>query len=407
MQLGKFNILLLALLVAAMAMVTVVNAAVDEISSQNPAPDIRNIRLPELQFDDNQTKVIVTKELLLDPEVSSLYEKRARESYELIDSEIPYGSIIYHADNGVTTVFDSTGRQLFSADDEKTTKVRTSGKDLPATYVHEVPSGSMILTDPEEPDITYTFDKGNNLILTVIDHSGASDRAKSSISIAAARGTVGCNPAGRCSGWFEYAEDNYIPELTRFEAYWATPGTPLTNNMGEKIAIFNSIQPSGNGFILQPVLEWNVNSNNYAWTAAPWYYDGSSDSYYGRRINGVQTNDVIKGSLYYSTVNGYPGWWVSIRRNSDPESSIFVTELSSTTGLNAQVVLEATGLGIDSNNDLPGDVRFYNMNYRKSGGSAASVSLSGYVDPVASSHFSGLSAVVEQNPSTVKLWTPN
>jgi hypothetical protein len=406
MQLGKLNILLLALLVAAMAMVPCVNAA-EETASQNSALNIRDIQLPELQFNSSQTKVLVTKELHLDSDNSFSYEPGARGSSEYIDSKIPYGSIIYHADDGVTTVFDSTGRQLFSVDDAKTTRVKTSGMDTPATYVHEVPSGSMILTDPEKPDTTYTFDKDTKLVLTVIDHSGTAETVKNDVSLAAARNTVGCNPAGRCSGWFEYAEDNYIPELTRFEAYWATPVNPLTNNMGEKIAIFNSIQPSGNGFILQPVLEWNVNSNNYAWTAAPWYYHGTSDSYYGRRITGVQTNDIMKGSLYYSTVNGYPGWWVSIKRNSDPESSIFVTELSSTNGLNAQVVLEATGLGIDSNNDLPGDVRFYSMNYKKSGGSSASVSLSGYVDPIASSHFSGLSAVVEQNPSTVKLWTPN
>jgi hypothetical protein len=116
---------------------------------------------------------------------------------------------------------------------------------------------------------------------------------------------------------------------------------------------------------------------------------------------------IIRRDHRFQDNNRCPGWWVSIKKNSDPESSIFVTQLSTKTGLNAEVVLEATGLGIDSNYDLPGDVRFYNMIYQKTGGSAASVSLTGYVDPGTSPRFSGLSAVVEQNPSQVKLWTPN
>jgi hypothetical protein len=407
MKQHKICVVLLALLLAAMAMVPMVSAAEEEKGSLAPALDIRNIQLPELQFDSTQTKVLVTTEFRLDPDLFSSYRAAVKESSELADAKIPYGSIIYHSDDGVTTVFDAAGRQLFSADDKRAAKVKTSKKDKPATYFHEVPSGSMILSNPESPDTTYVVDTNNKLVLTVIDKSRNSDIVQDSRALMATQNTVQCNPAGRCTGWFEYAEDDYIPELTRFEAYWATPSRPLTSNMGEKIAIFNSVQPSGNAFILQPVLEWNVNSNNYAWTAAPWYYRSTSDSYYGRRITGVQTNDVIKGSMYYSTVNGYPGWWVSIKKNSDPESSIFVTQLSTKTGLNAEVVLEATGLGIDSNNDLPGDVRFYNMIYQKTGGSAASVSLTGYVDPGTSPRFSGLSAVVEQNPSQVKLWTPN
>jgi len=406
MNLRKIGVVLLALLLAGMAMVPMVSAVDEKISGQQPAPAVQEIQLPELQFNSTQQKVQISGELHLDPGFSSV-SAAIDKSATLIDTTIPYGSIIYHADNGITTVFDASGQQLFSADDQTTTKVKTSGKDMPATYVHEIPSGSMVLTDPKKPDTTYIFDKENQLVLTVIDQSGSTPAANNRLSALTSRNLVGCTSSGRCSGWFEYAEDDYIPQLNRFEAYWATPNRPLTSDVGEKIAIFNSVQPSRNAFILQPVLEWNVNSNNFAWTAAPWYYHTSSDSYYGRRITGIQTNDNIKGTLYYSTVNGYNGWWVSIKKNNDPESSIFVTQLATTSGLNAQVVLEATGIGINSNNDLPGDITFNNMIFQKSGGSSASVSLTGYVDPGTSPRFSGLSAVVEQNPSRVKLWTPN
>ncbi|MFA5267480.1 MAG: hypothetical protein WC379_05870 [Methanoregula sp.] len=127
----------------------------------------------------------------------------------------------------------------------------------------------------------------------------------------------------------------------------------------------------------------------------------------GRCPKNEGPGDTICGGMVYSGINGYPGWWVSITRNNDPVSSIFVDELSTTSGLNAEVVLEATGIGINNDNDLPGDVSFNNMIYRKADGSAASVSLSGYVDPTAASHFSGLSAIIEQNPGHVRLWTPN
>jgi hypothetical protein len=402
----KISIVLLALLLAGMAMVPFAGAADEKIPGPQPAPAVQDIQLPELQLNSTQQKVQITSELHLDRGFSSV-SAAIDTSGTLTDTKIPYGSIIFHADNGITTVFDASGQQLFSAEDQTTTKVRTSGKDMPATYVHEIPSGSMVLTDPKKPDRTYIFDKDNQLVLTVIDQSGYAPAANNRLSALTSRNLVGCTSSGLCSGWFEYAEDDYIPQLNRFEAYWATPNRPLTSNVGEKIAIFNSVQPPGNAFILQPVLEWNVNSNNFAWTAAPWFYQTSSDSYYGRRIPGIQTNDIIKGTLYYSTVNGYNGWWVSIKKNSEPESSIFVTQLATTSGLNAQVVLEATGIGINSNNDLPGDITFNNMVFQKSGGSPASVSLTGYVDPGTSPRFSGLSAVVEQNPTRVKLWTPN
>lgn len=149
MQVPKISIVLLALLLAAMAIVPCVSADDEKISGPQPAPAVQDIRLPELQFNSTQQKVHITGELHLDRGFSSV-SAAIDSSGTLIDTKIPYGSIIFHADNGITTVFDASGQQLFSADDQTTTKVMTSGKDMPATYVHEIPSGSMVLTDPKK-----------------------------------------------------------------------------------------------------------------------------------------------------------------------------------------------------------------------------------------------------------------
>lgn len=70
MKQHKICVVLLALLLASMAMVPMVSAADEEKGSLAPALDIRNIQLPELQFDSTQTKVLVTTEFHLDPDLS-------------------------------------------------------------------------------------------------------------------------------------------------------------------------------------------------------------------------------------------------------------------------------------------------------------------------------------------------
>ena len=58
---------------------------------------------------------------------------------------IPFGAIVHHSADGITTVFDSAGEQLFSAEDSKSAMVNTPNEPLPATSVFEVPDKSLIV----------------------------------------------------------------------------------------------------------------------------------------------------------------------------------------------------------------------------------------------------------------------
>ena len=62
------------------------------------------------------------------------------------------GAIIYHSKTGVTTVFDSSGKQLFATDDAK---AATLSNGVLATYVDEIPSGSMELEYQGKTYVTY------------------------------------------------------------------------------------------------------------------------------------------------------------------------------------------------------------------------------------------------------------
>ena len=104
--------------------------------------DLKDIKIPDLKFNEKESMIVVDNELSPDENVdsSSLIKAITVNSKSSV-SKIPFGSIIYHSKDGITTVFDSDGTQLFSAEDKNAVKVITPQGESPATYVHELPSG--------------------------------------------------------------------------------------------------------------------------------------------------------------------------------------------------------------------------------------------------------------------------
>jgi len=378
----KIGVILLALLLAGMAMVPLVNAA--ESTETTSAIDVSKILLPQLQIDNTLANVEVN---------AALSSMEGEYVYA-----IPSGSIIHHSKGHTTRVFDSTGKQVLSADDEKSAKIFTPQGPEPATYVHPVPSGALILNSPTEKNTTYIMNEMGDLILTVIDDGDFRVNATSS-AFSAAR------IPGRF--WIEWAEEDWVYRIDKFESTWQVPRAPTSQDLGEKLAVFNGIRPQDLSFILQPVLEWNVNSNNYAWTAASWRF-GPSDSYYtSPRIN-VNQNDAMKGTLEYTTIGGQNGWKVTIADTSAGSSAYFFTNyLSTDLNLNLVNTLEAaSGVGIDEMEDVCGSIVFNNL-FTRSDGQTPSVTLSGQINSLITQTWPGyFHVIISPNPTHVTLDTP-
>jgi hypothetical protein len=304
----KLGVILLAFLLAAMVMVPMVNAA-EQNATTASAVDVSKIQLPQLQFNNSQTKVVVTGELSPEPITQSAQVTALVATKSSDISKIPYGSIIYHSKSGVTTVFDSTGKQLFATNDSDVAQVSTPQGLKPATQVHEIPSGSIIYSTDNRTYIFYN----NQLILTTVNSIVVQSNQKASTS------SVAWPPA-----YIEGAESSSLTNVGQFTAQWNVPASPqkLKKNSNKdvyrsQLSIWNGIQSNDGTFLIQPVLEWAWKDKGLdpepgtVWTGASWYlYPSQSDSFHSTRIRGINPGDNIEGNMLYNKYNNY--WTVTL-----------------------------------------------------------------------------------------------
>jgi len=288
MKSQKLSIVLLALLLAAIAMVPMVSA--DSIASV----DVSKYSTPDLDIDNSQERIAIHADLspVTGKDVHSIAE----------------GSIITHSDDGVTRVFDPSGKQVLVVDDEQSTLISTPNGMKPASHVHEVPSGSMITFNG---DRTTYVTKGDKLLLTVIDN-----------------GQKKTQVPGLPDRWLESAQMASQQNIGYFSADWNVPSEP-TNKGSQIIYLFNSLRSPDK--IIQPVLAWGRDSVQ-SWRGAGWAAS-SADEYHSTLIN-VNPGHTINGVMNYNS-----GSWT-------------VTFTDTTTG-------QATALGISgylTNSNLYPDV---------------------------------------------------
>jgi len=221
-----------------------------------------NWKFPELEINDSLDPIIILSELSPDESVQNdqiIQMTEATKNPTI--SKIPYRSIIQHSKNGMTRVFDSTGKQLFVTNDADAEKIATPDGYKSASKIHQVPNGSIIRTNGE---ITTVYSEGER-ILTVL------------------------NPDNSLvlpgyDGWIESARDLSVSELGQFIAYWTVPSSPPSPQADTIDFLFNGIQPSSSGGIVQPVLEWNQ-AGSGRWTGRAWYVDQYDVGYPSNPIN--------------------------------------------------------------------------------------------------------------------------
>ena len=88
------------------------------------------------------------------------------------------------------------------------------------------------------------------------------------------------------------------------QGYWIVPSIPKTN--GALVYLFNGIEPTGGGVIMQPVLQHGSNGafgGNY-WVIASWLAkQTSSNSYYSKPL-GVNPGDLLVGTTEQTGASG-------------------------------------------------------------------------------------------------------
>lgn len=313
----KTGVVLLALLLAAMATIPLVSAAGQDVTMTPAADlasqtvDVTKIQMPVLIADSSQTPVTLTNEMTLDQAAKSsvVASLAATPSSEAV--KIPYGVIIRHSADGMTTVFDSTGKQLFSASDEKAAIINTPNGLARATHIQEVPDKSVIVDVGQK---MYVF-KDKTLIMTIIDESSS----KPDAALAAAASSYP-------SQYIEGAETNVLPSIGQFTARWNVPTSPALISpypasgdpyRGSQLTIWNGVfgyvgsDPYSR--LLQPVLEWykkdkssDPNPTAGAWTMATWYLNSGlvPDLVHSPRRTLVYSGDTIQGNIQLNTL-GY------------------------------------------------------------------------------------------------------
>jgi hypothetical protein len=359
MRLRKLSIVLLALLLAAMVIVPIVSAKTIEVNK---------IQIPMLKINSTQKNTQIG---------AALSPISGNNVYV-----VPTGSIIHHSLGGMTYVFDSTGKQILVASDAASTKVPTPEGLQPASIVHAVPQGALLLTSPKMKNTTYVMNENGDLVMTVIDDASSTSKVSPMATPLLS------------SNWLAWAYAT-VSQISYLQSTWYTPTAPSSKTYA--LAIFNGLETSNT--IMQPVLQWNYNLDQSAWTMASWRYTSSNSFYYSPMLS-VNQGDNIQGTLQYTTINGQTGWQVTTSDLTKGTSTFYFSNyISTNTNLEIVNTLEQAQ-GTNSNPyNMCGYVVFNNVNIP-----AVTLSSGTITNP---SDWAGLFSVYfSPNPTQVTIYTP-
>jgi len=388
MKTMKLGVLLLTFLLAAVAMVPMVSATEQNASSVS-AVDVNNSPLPQLQFNNSQTKVVVTGELSpeLTAQSAQVAALAATQSHTV--SKIPYGSIIYHSKDGVTTVFDSTGKQLFAAEDSKAALVNTTKGPLPATGIHEVPSGSVVSSDGKNTMVTYE----GKVLFREIDEKSNAQQTDSLVTAQAfsiphsyVEGIEG-TPTSQNVGYYSTT--------------WRVPTTP--SDHAGVLYLFNGVQTTtGRSLLIQPVLAWHAESQT-EWSMESVFMYGETTGVHSTRRYGVSENHQIQGTMTYNAQSNL--WTIITLDNSNGFStSLTVSNSMPNSGVVINAWLESWGSSL--NRLMCGSTTFNNFVVRDtSNNNIRPSSVTRYIQSGNWPYLTGLDVLTNNWPTSITLKT--
>ncbi len=332
------------LLLAAMLVSTGFVPIASAIAGEGAGIDFDRYSPPQLNVDPSIETIAISEAL------SPQSERQITDSRT--EGGIPLGSIVVHAADGITQVFDKNGNQLLSISDEKSGKLPTpAGVEKSCTRLHQLPNDSRVY---HRGDQTFVLDAAGELILTVIDKTPSSGR-----NVAEPKMWTG-------NSWVESAEDRPNSEITEYTAYWTVPSSPPSGlAINERIYLFNGIERTvgSTTYLLQPVLAYN--GSTHQWEGQAWaaYSPNYQDSYYGP-LFGTATGHTMRGRIYWSSSLNL--WSITIYDHTTGQYSSLSTQcMQPGAGCRVGCVLE--GWNIDDNTDVPGDTLFYDMVYKSYG----------------------------------------
>lgn len=313
--------------------------------------DLSTLQLPQLHFNTSQKHANVVTGLDPSPimQASQIDNLLASSSNRTI-SNIPYGSIIYHSKDGLTTVFDANGNQLFAAEDANSAQIITpKGVMLAATHVHNLPSGSTLVLVGNTTYVSYQ----NVLLFEEIDESSSANSIK----------PLAVDPPGVLpQSYVEGIEGIPAGSVGDFGNYWTVPSNPVSQTKYIPTFLWNGVESTtGEDVLIQPVLQWNTASNPLQWSLADWVVYGSTGDYNTTSTPGVTSGDIILGQMNY---NSPETWTVNLK---DTSRSLAVPYLNvenfmSNSNVNLMVWLESWSYNVatgGSNSYMPGGTPFY------------------------------------------------
>jgi hypothetical protein len=282
--------------------------------------------LPKLRFDTAQPKIIVSSALspAIDEVTETLQRRQKAAPPDHTDIySVPQGAIIHHAAEGITTVFDENGFQLFSAEDGSAGQVSTPRGYRPATMVHELPSGSVLY-----PSGNITFIVFNDkVILVEINDMSLPEGDPAEITSSGDRSDpVKAKSSGELPVTdfdpdkvflervaLSYTSATMDDDIEKSSVQWTVPAAPKTVRPGqtqylefmrcadEEFYYYNNKTPGGinwysNIVSFATVSEWNRYSNT--WDMSSWIqnFNASRPNYYSRGT-GINAGDTLSGEI--------------------------------------------------------------------------------------------------------------
>jgi hypothetical protein len=126
--------------------------------------------------------------------------------------------------------------------------------------------------------------------------------------------------------WVAYAYWDNSDKLliTSFTTTWTVPDVPATDN-GQSIYLFNSIEPTNGGGIIQPVLQWGpskAGGGSY-WAVVSWYITGNQA--YSTAPVPVSPGDSLKGIIALTGGSSDVGYDYATSFSDIPYTTLIVT----------------------------------------------------------------------------------